>query len=98
MPTESVKEIMSKDSIYPLELREVLIDCFSFAHGDRNTAFFILKKQAKDAGMNWDSPTKGDFEELIPRLVDVSKSFRNPEVIMKNKQKFVSLLRRCRCD
>ena len=98
VPTENVQEIMSKDMISPFEMREVLIDCFSFVHGDPETAIFILKKQAMDIGMNWSSPTKIDYERLIPRLVDVSMSFRNPDVIQANKQKFIKLLNRCECE
>ena len=67
-PPPEVKEIMQKDEVTPLEVKEVLIDCFCHAHGDPVIALHILKKQARDAGIDWDHPDKKAFEILIPRL------------------------------
>lgn len=93
-----MKEIMQKDEVTPLEVKEVLIDCFCHAHGDPVIALHILKKQARDAGIDWDHPDKKAFEILIPRLAIVASSFRSPEIISENKQKFNYLLNKCKCD
>ena len=98
IPSEDIIEIMNKDSVTPEELQEVLIDCFTFAHGDPEIAMFTLKKQAKDVGLYWDEPDRLGLEKLIMRLEDVARSFRSPETIQQNKTKFQTMLRKCDCD
>ena len=97
-PSESIREIMNKDQVTPIEVREVLVECFIFAHGDPTIAMLTLKKQAKDVGLFWDGPDRDGLERLIVKLEDVAKSFRNPETIQQNRSKFQSLLRRCQSD
>ena len=98
MPDLEIQKIMAKDEITPLELKEVLVDCFSYAHGDPVIANHILNKQAADAGIDWNNPDKRSFEIIIPRLVQVAESFMNPGVISANKMKFRSLISKCKCD
>ena len=98
IPSESTKEIMNKEQVTPVELQDVLVECFSFAHGDAEIALLTLKKQARDIGLSWDEPDKAGLEKLIMKLEDVAKSFRDPDTISKNKIKFQSLLRRCDCE
>ena len=97
-PGPELLEIMSKDRITPLELKEVLVDCFNYAHGDPVIANHILNKQAADAGIDWNDPDKEAFEIMIPRLVLVAESFMNPKVITANKMKLRSLINKCYCD
>ena len=89
---------MSKDQVTPEELQEVLIDCFSFAHGDPEIAMFTLKKQAHDVGLIWDDPDRAGLERLVVKLEDIARSFRSPETIQENKRKFQTMLRKCNCD
>ena len=96
MPSLEIQKIMVKDKITPLELKEVLIDCFNYAHGAPVIASHILKKQATDAGIDWNNPDKEAFEIIIPRLVLVAESFMNPGVISANKMKFRSLVSKCK--
>ena len=96
MPSLEIQKIMVKDEITPLELKEVLVDCFNYAHGDPVIAGHILKKQAADAGIDWNNPDKEAFDIIIPRLILVAESFMNPGVISANKMKFRSLVSKCK--
>ena len=96
-PSQSTKDIMNKDQVTPVELQEVLVECFSFAHGDPEIAMFTLKKQAKDVNLFWEEPDRAGLERLIIKLEDVAKSFRSPETIQQNKTKFQTMLRKCDC-
>ena len=98
IPSENTQEIMQKSQITPGELKDVLVECFSFAHGDPEIAMFTLKKQARDVNLFWEEPDKTGLERLIVRLEDVARSFRSPETIQQNKAKFQTLLKRCVCD
>lgn len=97
-PSDSAREIMSREQVTPVELRDVLVECFAFAHGDAEIALLTLKKQANDIAMSWDEPDKAGLERLIVKLEIVARSFRNPETIQRNKAKFIAMLGKCDCD
>ena len=94
-PSERMMEILGKDSVTPDEVKEVIIECFCYAHGDYEQALYILKNQAIGVGMYWEKPDKEGLMNLIPRLADIARDFRNPEVIERNKMKVQGLLRKC---
>lgn len=94
-PTDRTLEIIQKDSVTPLEVRDVIIECFCYAHGDYEQALHILKTQAVKAGMLWQLPDRRGISNWIPLLAEVASTFRSPEIIEQNKQKIGGLLRKC---
>lgn len=98
VPSDRTTQILSKDSVSPDEVKEVLIECFTFAHGDSEQSLFILKKQASNVGVMWDAPDKAGLQKMIPKLEEVAGTFRNPDIVAKNKQKLQKLLSKCCID
>ena len=94
-PSDRMMEIMKQESVTPEEVKEVLVECFCYAHGDYEQALYIIKNQAVSVGMYWEKPDKAGLMKLVPELAKVAKDFRNPEVIMRNKMKVQALLTRC---
>ena len=97
-PSERTTQILSQDSVTPDEVKTILIECFSFAHGDAEQSLFILKKQASNAGVIWDAPDKAGLQKMIPKLEEVASTFRNPDIVAKNKHKLQKLLNKCCID
>lgn len=97
-PTGKTKECLKKDTITKDELKECLEECIIHATGDENIARSTLKKQASDAGVDWEDPDRNGLEKMIENLKDVSENFRQEEVTRKNYFKLKRLLDKCECD
>ena len=94
-PSKETAQIVRKEHVTAQDVREVISECFSQAHGDPVQAKYILRNQFHEAGVSWEAPTKKDLERIIPRLEKVAVRFRNPEIISRNKMKVKGLLRKC---
>ena len=94
-PSERTRHIIQKEEVTPKEILDVVIECFCHAHTDCEQALYILKNQSINVGMIWEMPDKRGLQKMIPILEDISRSFRNPDIISANKAKIQSLLRRC---
>ena len=94
-PSDRMMKILEKETVTPEEIKDVIVECFCYAHGDYEQALYILKNQMISVGMYWDKPNKEGLMKLVPRLAEVAKDFRNPEVIEKNKMKVQHLFSKC---
>ena len=94
-PSEETKDILDKDTVTPTEVFSVIEECFCHAHGDCEQGKLILRQQERNVGLDCDSPDIEGLNYLIPRLADVAKNFRDPEIIDKNKRKIAFLLKKC---
>ena len=94
-PSDRMIEIVEKEAVSPEEVKDVIIECFCYAHGDYEQALYIMKNQSIEVGMLWEKPDKAGLMNLVPRLAEVAQDFRNPEIIVKNKRKVENLLRKC---
>ena len=98
VPSERFKEIMAKERISPLELKEALIECLTAASGGyKEMAVLTLKKQFTDCGVSWEHPTKDGIIAVMKKLVVVSKNFRSEDVIRANYNKMMKLVNKCEC-
>ncbi len=94
-PSERTASILKQTTVTPEDIRDVMEECFTFAHGDIEQAVLILQKQAADIGMWWSKPDCVGMAKLIPKLEEVASQFRNPELILQNRLKIQNLLRKC---
>jgi hypothetical protein len=95
-PSEKTRDIMDKNTVTPTEVYHVIEECFCHAHGDCEQGKLILSQQARKTGMDCKEPDLEGLMALIPRLVEVAKTFRDPEIIQANKRKITNLLKKCR--
>ena len=77
------------------DVRDEIVECFIKAQGSREFGTAIVKKQFKDAGVDYDNPTKEGLYEVMTRLSQVASSFRDQETINANFQKVQKILKRC---
>ncbi len=94
-PSGRFKQIMEKDEVTPMDLKEALMECYINASGgDDEIAVNILKKQFKEAGASWREPTVSEIKEVMDRLADISEDFRDEELVKENYQKMMKLIRK----
>ena len=90
--------------ITPLLVRDAIVECFFQAHCadtgvelgeegvNKNYCQSIIKKAFREAGGDFDKPTKGTILKVLDKLLDFSQNFRNPEIIKKHYNKITKLV------
>ncbi len=90
--------------ITPLIVRDVLVNCFFKAHCEdtginkeeetvnKEYCRVIVTKAFDDVGGNFKNPTKRDILNVMDKLTDFSKSFRNPEIIKKHAKEMMTII------
>lgn len=89
--------------ITPLMLRDAIVSCFFKAHcedtgveedkaSNKEYCRMLVEKSFEDVSGNFDDPSKEDIVNVVAKLADFSKSFRDPEIILKHKEQIELLL------
>ena len=94
-PSEATREILEKNTVTPTEVYAVIEECFCHAHGDCEQGKLILGQQARKAGLDTECIDIEGLMNLVPRLAEVAKNFRDPEIIHANKRKISTLIKKC---
>ncbi|PLX24965.1 hypothetical protein C0580_03495 [Candidatus Parcubacteria bacterium] len=89
--------------ITPLIVRDAIVSCFFKAHCEdtgveedkltnKEYCRMIVEKSFEEVNGNFDDPSKEDIVNVVARLADFSKSFRDPKIILKHKDQIELLL------
>lgn len=96
----------TEEKTTPLMVRDAIVECFNKAHCEdaglsidekninEHYCRSIVEKFFKDAGGDFDRPTKDVILKVMDGLVDFSKNFRNPEIIKKHYNGIIKLVNR----
>lgn len=80
------EEMVSEENITPECVRDMMVSCFYEAHGKdagfkEEEAEAMVRRAFKEAGFDFDHPTKESLMGSFPLLKEYSKEFPNQEVI-----------------
>lgn len=92
--------------VTPLMVRDALINCFFRAHcedtgvdlddksSNREYCKTIITKAFDEVDGNFNDPTKKDVLNVMSKLAEFSKGFRDPEIIKKHAKEMTALVER----
>jgi len=91
--------------VTPEMVRDALVECFYLAHckdsgiitdasenENKTYCMDIIKKGFSDVGSSFDKPTKESLLKVIGYLVEFSKNFRDPSIVLANKESIMQLV------
>lgn len=98
--------VNSSQKVTPLIVRDALINCFYKAHCEdtgidakeestnKEYCKAIISKAFDDVGDDFENPTKEGILNVVSKLKDFSKSFRNPKIIEKHSKEILALIKK----
>ena len=95
IPPPEIQSLLGRDIITPLELKGVIMDCFSHLIKDRNMAEHMFKKQMKDIGASLEDPTRRDMEKLIQVFEKIALSLSDAIAVKRSIVALRPYVHRC---
>lgn len=92
------------EKVTPLMVRDAIVECFNKAHcedagfeteeKDLNERYCksVVEKFFREAGGDFNKPTRESILKVVDGLVSFSKNFRNPELIKKHYDEIMVLV------
>lgn len=92
--------------VTPLMVRDAIAECFFEAHcadtgidgaeesTNKDYCRNVVKKIFKDAGGDYENPTKEDIMNALQGLADFSKNFRDQDMIKHHQMQIMKLVER----
>ena len=91
--------------VTPEMVRDAIVECFYQAHctdsgiatilsENENKSYCreIVKKGFSEVGMSYDQPTKEALLKVVGYLVEFSKNFRDPSIVLAHKESIMQLI------
>lgn len=92
--------------ITPVMVRDALVECFYQAHcedtgldsssetGNKSYCAALVKKAFDETKGSFEHPTKEDLGQVMEYLVEFSKNFRDPSIVLGHAKEMEELLKK----
>jgi len=97
-PPEDFKRLLQEDKITPLQLLDVVTDCYFHLLGANDMSLQMIIQQVSKLGINTDAPSKSELEKLIVELDTVAASFSDQKRMRSSKNHLARFIMLCSAE